>query len=997
MKDQVRFVVLVGLVVLAAAGLWLLLRPDPLPPDSQNSPSRTVRHEAPLPSAPSVPVGRREASSPSRITSGAVGARHETMTATGQIAGTPQSGIGVVKGEVVWADTRTPVEGADVFVEIRDYHEGEKPPTVSARWHATSGSDGTFLFEKLPEYRAILDEDVYYRIYAQTGDAYGEAGFQLTDDEPTVYEKIELYKVGSISGRVINAVGEPVAKAWLSPHRYRTEGSDRETYAPASATGVTDESGAFTIANLRPGMWSFMVRSSEYVTAISDFAAAGSDDLTVTLERGHAVSGLVVDIRDETPVPNIQVQLAPTNQEVYHLYAKGKSGADGTFMLANVAPGTYRTYVHDDTHVLVGEQPEVTVEEGRDIEGLRIPVTLGGVVTGKAYDVDTGEPLQDVVIRSRHGGSEAHTDIDGNYRLEGLPEGPSRIGRKWKEGYLHGEEREDKEVMIRLGEVVTGIDFPMKKGLHVRGNVVDRQGNPVEFARVRSEVTNDSGEGEGSQSLADGTFEHRGFSPNTEVFVTASKEGYQNARVGPLKIDQADLEGVKLTLEPGATVEGEVVDTKGNPMPNIHVNAQGEGRGSGDSTDTYGRFSIGGLAPGVYQLSMYDYGRYGTTTRLENVQRVTVPTTGKVEGIRLVFRPQQGPMISGRVVDRRRNPIAGVSVNAHGEDDHSSYGYARTDEEGRFELTGLKPGRHNITAHDQRYTRMQERLMVETGDRNVEIVLAGKGTVEGRVVDARTSQPIKHFQISHRPGLQQPLAGYSPYGRGRTFYNEKGEFTLTDVDEGDATLFVQADGYALGMHQVRNVDEYTPVRGLVFRLEGGGRIEGTVIDETGQPVSGANISVRSGTADGQFQGAHAAKSDGRGRFVIDGVSAEIDSLYAERDGLLPATVDVRAAAGRTEEVTIRMSRGGIIEGRVTLNGKPAEGQQIVAIETDGHMAHHMRTARADKNGHYTFSGLASGEVQLQVNPVPPGLNTSQNAQQTAIVEEGQITVVNFDF
>lgn len=641
-----------------------------------------------------------------------MGARHETTTATGQIAGTPQSGIGVVKGEVVAAETKAPVEGAEVFVEVGDYHEGEKPPTVSARWRATSGSDGTFLFEGLPEYRAILDEDVYYRIYAQTGDAYGEAGFQLTDDEPAVYEKIELYKVGSISGRVINAAGEPVAKAWLSAHRYRTEGSDRETYAPASANGVTDESGAFTIANLRRGRWSFMVRSSEYVAAISDFAAVGWDDLTVTLERGNTVSGLVVDIRDESPVPNIQVQLAPTNQEVYHLYAKGKSGADGIFVLANVAAGTYRIYVHDDTDVLVGEQPEVTVEEGRGVEELRIPVTLGGVVTGKAYDVDTGESLQNMVIRCRHGGSEVHTDIDGNYRLEGLPEGRNVIGRKGKEGYLHGE-----------------------------------------------------------------------------------------------------------------------------------------GCGSGDSTDTYGRFSIGGLAPGVYQLSMCDYGRYGATTRLENVQRVTVPTTGKAEGIRLVFRPQQGPMIAGRVVDRRRNPIAGVSVNAHGEDDHSSYGYARTDEAGHFELTGLKAGRHNISAHDQRYTRMQERLVAETGHRNVEIVLAGKSTVEGRVIDARTSQAIKHFQVSQRPGLQQTLAGYSPYGRGKAFFNEKGEFALTDVDEGDATLFVQADGYALAMQQIHNADEYTPVRGLVFRLEGGGRIEGTVIDEAGQrhPPGSEKREIISGT------------------------------------------------------------------------------------------------------------------------------------------------------
>ncbi|MFO7973202.1 MAG: carboxypeptidase regulatory-like domain-containing protein [Candidatus Hydrogenedentota bacterium] len=992
MKEQTRFIILVGFVVLVAVGLWLLLRPAPLPSDSQSPPPSPIQDEDQPAARPSTPVSRREAPASRRITSGVLGTRRETTTETGQIVGTSQFGIGVVKGEVVWADTKAPVEGAGVFVEIRDYHERQKPPTVSARWRTVSGADGSFLFERLPEYRAILDENVYYRIYAQTDDAYGEGGFQLTDDEPAAYEKIELYKTGAISGRVVDTAGEPVAKAWLSSHRYRPEGSDRDTYAPTSAEGVTDEAGNFTLAHLRPGLWSFTVRTPDYVTAVSDFAPVGSDGLTITLERGNRVSGVVIDVRDESPVPNIEMQLAPTNQEVYHLYARGKSEADGTFMLANVAAGNYHVYVHDDTHVLIEGRLEVNVEEGRGVDDLRIPVTLGGVVTGRAYDVDTGEPLKDVVIRSRQCASKTHTDSDGHYRLEGLPEGRNLIGRAWKKGYLHGERREDKEVMVRLGEVMTDIDFPMKKGLHLRGKVVDRQGNPVEFARVRSTPTNDSGEGEGTQTLADGAFEHRGFSPNTDVMVVASKQGYQQAQVGPLKIGETGLEGIKLVLEPGAAIEGEVVDTRGNPMPNIHVNAQGEGHGSGDSTDTYGRFSIEGLAPGVYQLSMYDYGRYGATTRIENVQRVTVPATGTLEGIRLVFRPQQGPMIAGRVIDRSRNPIAGVSVNAHGEDDHSSHGHTRTDEEGRFELTGLKPGPHRIHAYDQRYTRMQERLVAETGDRNIEIVLAGKGTVEGRVVDARTGQPIKHFQVSHRQGLQQTLAGYTPYGRPRSFYDEKGEFALTDIDEGEATIYVQADGYALAMQQIHDVDEYTPVRGLVFRLEMGARIEGIVLDEAGQPVSGANISVRRGTTDGQPT-ARAARSDGRGRFLIDGVSSEIDSLHAEYEGLLPVTVDLPAGAGRNEEITIRMSRGGIIEGQITINGDPAQEYPVRVHSSSTGISRHVRT---NNDGCYTISGLASGEYNINTN-TPPGIATSQSTQQTGIVEEGQTTVVDFDF
>ncbi len=992
MKEQARFILLVAGVVVAVGGLWLLLRAASSPPDSEISPP-AARERGDAPSVAPAPVGRHETPSPRRITGGAVGSHRDTTTAVGQIAGRPQSGIGVVKGEVVWADTKAPVAGAEVIAEMRDFQEGQ-PPTVTARWRTVTGPNGAFLLEKLPEYRVILDENVYYGLYAQKDDAYGESGFQLTDDEPAAYERIEIYPAGMISGRVVSASGEPVAKAWLSPHRYRPEGTDRDTYAAASSDGITDESGQFTIRNLRPGTWSFVVRAADYVTRISDFAEVGSEDLTVTLERGATVSGTVVNVNDDKPVPDIDVRLFPADYTLNHLYTKAESGADGTFTMTGVGAGVYRTAVRDDEYVLVESSTEITVEQGKALTGLKIPVGLGGAVTGRAYDVDTGEPLENVVIISRHGGgNEAHTDSDGYYRIGGLPEGQNVIGRKWKVGYLHGEQREDKEVMVRLGEVVQDIDFPMKKGLYLRGKVTDRQGAPIEFAYVRSDVMNDSGEGESSQTRADGSFEHRGFSPNTEVTLVASKDGMEQTRVGPLTIGAADLEGIEITMDPGASIKGEVVDPKGNPMLNIHVSAQGDAASSSGDTDAYGRFTIGGLGPGVYTLSMYDYGQEGASTRIENVQRVTVPKAGTVDGIRLVFKPEQGPVIAGRVMDRRRNPIAGVQVSAHGEDGLASWGNTRSDADGRFELTGLKPGRHRVMASDQRYMYPQEPIIAETGDRNVELVLAGKGTVEGRVLDARTGQPIKHFTVSCMQGQQQAVTGYSPYGRSRSFFDEKGAFTLTDVDAGEATLFAQAAGYVPAMQQLQNVDEYTPVTGLVFRLESGGCIRGVVTDESGEPVSGATLSVRVKTPEGQSQGAQAAKTDGRGRFVIDGISAGIEGLYAEREGFLPATVDVRAAAGRTEEVTIRLSRGGTVQGRVTVNGKPAGGQQVVIPDPS---LGTFRYTRTDDQGRYSVSGLSNGQVEVSVNPMPGGVDISRNAGQTALVEEGRTTVVDFN-
>jgi len=84
------------------------------------------------------------------------------------------------------------------------------------------------------------------------------------------------------------------------------------------------------------------------VTRISDFAEVGSEDLTVTLERGATVSGTVVNVNDDKPVPDIDVRLFPADYTLNHLYTKAESGADGTFTMTGVVAGVYRTAVRDD-------------------------------------------------------------------------------------------------------------------------------------------------------------------------------------------------------------------------------------------------------------------------------------------------------------------------------------------------------------------------------------------------------------------------------------------------------------------------------------------------------------------------------------------------------------------------------------------------------------------------------------------------------------------------
>ena len=76
-----------------------------------------------------------------------------------------------------------------------------------------------------------------------------------------------------------------------------------------------------------------------------------------------------------------------------------------------------------------------------------------------------------------------------------------------------------------------------------------------------------------------------------------------------------------------------------------------------------------------------------------------------------------------------------------------------------------------------------------------------------------------------------------------------------------------------------------------------------------------------------------------------------------------------------------------------MNGKPAGGQQVVIPDPS---LGTFRYTRTDDQGRYSVSGLSNGQVEVSVNPMPGGVDISRNAGQTALVEEGRTTVVDFN-
>ncbi len=139
---------------------------------------------------------------------------------------------------------------------------------------------------------------------------------------------------------------------------------------------------------------------------------------------------------------------------------------------------------------------------------------------------------------------------------------------------------------------------------------------------------------------------------------------------------------------------------------------------------------------------------------------MTIPTLqpGETRELPFSLSPLQRGCISGQVVDQLGVPVSGVSVqpNLTGDLLDRRVSSKVTDKSGQFRFEGVHPGEYSITTYAYQLgypgipvSENDMRINVEpsAGCSNITINLGPKGaTIELKVVDAQTQQPLKGFK-----------------------------------------------------------------------------------------------------------------------------------------------------------------------------------------------------------------------------------------------------------
>jgi hypothetical protein len=302
------------------------------------------------------------------------------------VMATPALAAQPVEGRVVNAVTGAGIQKATV----RIFQADDGPANALS---VSTDSQGRFRIESMEvgAYR-VMYEAPGFRGVPEPGEI--APMFQVGSGAEPVLLEVKMQQLGKLSGRVLDAAGEPVSNAdvWLA-----TEGWQR---GPASCFGCypqskTDENGVFTFRDLEPGRWvlsasappllappkpdadrqlgwaqTFFPGVADPQTAEAVTVRPGDQwnpDLKLAAAPVHRVRGRILDPRSH-PVSKASVALGkgfgPTRLQ--------ETNGNGTFEFASVVDDEWRlSAVVDEGGVKLKAAQWIRVKD-RDLENIEV-------------------------------------------------------------------------------------------------------------------------------------------------------------------------------------------------------------------------------------------------------------------------------------------------------------------------------------------------------------------------------------------------------------------------------------------------------------------------------------------------------------------------------------------------------------------------------------------------------------------------------------------------
>ena len=518
-----------------------------------------------------------------------------------------------VKGSVTTSDGSS-LLGIDIYVPGTSYM-------------AKSDEDGTFTITGLPdgEYRIVAEKYGYIT-------AYSEPFTVLTNEsDETVIELSSTLSLVPGTGTIQGSITYEGSTS--STYRPATVYIQKEDDASVNVTVGSDETGRYTAGDLIPGLYTITVNPDGAYTPSKvegvyvDAAKTTIVDPIVLVANGGTFKGSV-STYDGKGVTGATVLL--TSNAGTESYFTGVA-SDGIFTISNIVPGNYTYTISMDGYspytgsamISAATVYEITAELQGGLGAVSGKIFLEGV------DVYSGITVTLVNLKDSSITYTTTTRDDGSFDITGIEEEGSYQVRVSCSGYMSNN---SETVSVQIGRVAVVKDITLSS-VHakVRGTILlegaaSHEGTLLLLRNDTNQYT--------STTAADGSFIITGVVPGTYTLL-ASKSGYNSKESIEFSVEPSSDKTIdSMALEIGVrSITGSVELELTNDYSGVLVtatNLEDSSNITSAITNSAGTFSLAGLVPGEYLISISKPGYRTMTLETVNVIESEPITLDKV-------------------------------------------------------------------------------------------------------------------------------------------------------------------------------------------------------------------------------------------------------------------------------------------------------------------------------------------------------------------------------
>jgi protocatechuate 3,4-dioxygenase beta subunit len=471
-----------------------------------------------------------------------------------------------------------------------------------------------------------------------------------------------------------------------------------------------------------------------------------------------AIRGRVVRADTGEPLRRVQVRIDEWSAKDQGGPTSTMTDDKGRYELTQLPAGTYHLKATRGGYVEVAYGQRRPFERGRPVEladgavlqDIDFALPPGAVVTGRVVD-EMGEAVSQASVslarfryidgeRQLVAQSAASTDDRGEFRIFGVPPGNyvmlatleatdfgSRDRVRYVPTYYPGTPvaSDAQRITVDPAQELSGVTIALARAATATVRGIVRSGEapvgPFTFITAR-EVGSHRPDGQMAEAIAsrDGSFTVAGLLPGTYLLEARSMSGSEYASKEIL-VDGADVAGVNLIMSQGVTVRGRIVFDKGSPpeglrpsqvfvahIPLDRLTASMEMNGSPPVVRDDWSFVLHGLrGRGFINAGTLTEDWQMTRVLREGADVTDMPLdfSSDLDDVKIELSDRV-TTVSGTVSDERNRVVLDATVVVFA-DERSKWGAhsrfiqsARPDQQGRFTIRSLPPGKYVAIAVD---------------------------------------------------------------------------------------------------------------------------------------------------------------------------------------------------------------------------------------------------------------------------------------------------------